>query len=180
MTNLQMLSWNFNWCRCCSFMLLKKVVVVVFVEWCCRDICRPPYFSVVSQPPPHPPRTSTHPPSSRRHFRSRKTGNTGGEYLYNNCFLRFLFTNEKTEVKLLFFVSCTKRKKPKNGSRIAFSVLFVQDQKRKKTEVELLFPFFVHGEKKLMKRKWTCFLRLLQLMWKKKVHKCKCLYRFSR
>ena len=83
-------------------------------------------------PHPHPPRTSTHPPSSRRHFRSRKTGNTGGKYLYNNCFLRFLFTNKKTEVKLLFFVSCTKRKKPKNGSRIAFSVFFVQDQKKKR------------------------------------------------
>ena len=36
---------------------------------------------------------------------------------------------------------------------LLFSVFFVQDQKKEKTEVELLFPFFVHGEKKLMKRK---------------------------
>ena len=68
------------------------------------------------------------------------------------AFFRFLFTNEKTEIKLPFFVSCTKRKKPKNGSRIAFFI-FCTRSKKEKTEVELLFPFFVHGVKKLMKRK---------------------------
>ena len=65
---------------------LLNDVVVTF-------LCRLP----APAPTPDLIRTSTHPPSSRRHFRSRKTGNTGGEYLYNNCFSRFLFANEKTK-----------------------------------------------------------------------------------
>ena len=153
--------------KCCREILIGVAVVVLcclrkFLLLCLLNdvvVTFVGHRTSLSSPNPHSysPRTSTHPPSSRRDFRSLKTKNTGGEYLYNtgNCFLRFLFTNEKTEVKLLFFVSCTKlkRKKPKNGSRIAFSGIIVQDQKEEKTEVELLFPFFVHGEKKLMKRK---------------------------
>ena len=74
---------------CLRNLLLLCLLNDVVVTLLCRLPTAPPTL--------HPIRTSTHPPSSGRHFRSRKTGNTGGEYLYNNCFFRFLFTNEKTK-----------------------------------------------------------------------------------
>ena len=90
-------------------------------------------------PPPTPshlnPSPFLPPPLTFLSFHFRITGNTGSEYLYNNCFFRIFVhkrKNEKTEVKLLFFVSCTKRKKPKNGSRITFFVFCTRSKKGKK------------------------------------------------
>ena len=73
-------------------------------------------------------------------------------------FFCFLFTNEQTKKrkngsKIAFFrFLYLKGKNRKTEVELLFS-FFVQDQKKEKTEVELLFLFTVHGEKKLMKRK---------------------------
>ena len=65
------------------------------------------------------------------------------------------------EVELLFPVFLYKIKKGKNGSRIAFSVFCTRREKIDETEVNLLFASFAVNVKK-------------------KVHKCKCFYHFSR
>ena len=133
----------------------------------------------LSSPTPQPPRTSTHPPSSSRHFRSRKTRNTRGEYLYNNCFFSVFVHKRKNGSKIAFFVSCTKRKKPKNGSRIAFS-FFCTRPKKGKNGSRIAFSVLCTRREKIDETEVNLLFRSFALNVKKKVCKRKCFYRFSR